>query len=264
MATGDASPLVRLRCIVTAALTDADVARDAALLDAEEAEKLRRFMAAEDRRDYAAAHALLRRMLTAATPNIAPEEWRFERTARGKPYLAATLAGAPPIRVSLSHTRGLVACVVSRDAEVGIDVECGSRTLDVELLMPGVCSIDEQAQICAAAPSARAERFLDLWTLKEAYVKARGVGIAVALDQVSFDLRTPAAISASLPENTVEGWWLALIRHSAESRIGVAIATDSQAAPVLDAAIIRADGSQTPLRPIRTSAPSRPTSTSAD
>jgi 4'-phosphopantetheinyl transferase len=258
MATGEASLLLRLRCIVTTTFTDSDVARDAALLDAEELKKLRRFMAAEDRRDYAAAHALLRRMLTAAAPNIELEQWRFERTARGKPYLHATLAGAPPIRFSLSHTGGLVACVVSRDAEVGIDVECDLRTVDVELLMPGVCSIDEQAQVCAAAPSARAERFLDLWALKEAYVKARGVGIAVPLDQVSFDLRTPAAISVTLPEKTVEGWWLALIRQSADSRIAVAIGPDSGAAPVLDAAIIGTDGSQTSLRPIRTSAPPRP------
>jgi 4'-phosphopantetheinyl transferase len=76
--------------------------------------------------------------------------------------------GAPPNRFSLSHTRGLVACVVSCDAEVGVDAESGSRIVDVERLMPGVCSIDEQAQVCAAAPSARAERFLELWTLKEA------------------------------------------------------------------------------------------------
>jgi 4'-phosphopantetheinyl transferase len=242
-------------------LTDADVARDAELLDTEELERFRRFIAAEDRRDYAASHGLLRRMLTAAAPNIAPEEWRFERTARGKPYLPARLAGTPPIRFSLSHTRDLVACVVSRDAEVGVDAERNSRTMDVDQLMPSVCSIDEQAQVRAAAASARAQRFLDLWTLKEAYVKARGVGIAVALDQVSFDLRTPATISASFPENTAEGWWFALIRASADIRIGVAIATDSGVAPVLDTAIVGRDGSQISLRPIRTS--DRPTGTSA-
>jgi hypothetical protein len=58
-------------------------------------------------------------------------------------------------------------------------------------------------------------------------VKARGAGIAVALDQVCFDLRTPDAISASLPENTRDGWWFALFRAAADSRIGVVVATDS-------------------------------------
>ncbi len=263
MMNGNVSPFLRLRCAASRRMTDAEVARDAALLDAEGSNKLRRFRAAEDRRDYAAAHALLRRMLTAAAPNIPPEEWRFERTSGGKPYLPATLAGNPPIRFSLSHTHGLVACVVSRDAEVGVDAECGSRTMDVDLLMPSVCSVDEQRQISAAAPSTRAQRFLDLWTLKEAYVKACGVGITVALDQVSFDLRSPSAISASLPEKTAENWWLALIRLSEESRIAVAVSTDPRTTPMLDAAIVGTDGSEIRVIPLRTSAPFRPPGKSA-
>jgi 4'-phosphopantetheinyl transferase len=137
---------LRLRYIITPTVTDAQTARDAALLDPEESAKRRRFLAAEDRRDYAAAHALLRRMLTDAAPNIAPEEWRFHRTARGKPYLPPTLAGAPPIHFSLSHTRGLVACVISRGAAVGVDAECGSRAVDLELLITRVCSMNEQAR----------------------------------------------------------------------------------------------------------------------
>src|SRR5882672_9762043 len=80
-------PLLRLRCVFTTAMTSAEVARDAALLDAEASEKLRRLKFADDRRDYAAAHGLLRRTLTSAAPNIVPVEWRFERTASGKPYL---------------------------------------------------------------------------------------------------------------------------------------------------------------------------------
>jgi 4'-phosphopantetheinyl transferase len=247
------SPLVCLRCAVTTALTDADVARDAMLLDATELQRLRRFIAAEDQRDYAVSHALLRRTLTSEAPHIAPEEWLFEHTPSGKPYLPAMLAGTPPLRFSLSHTRGYVACIVSRDSDVGVDVECHTHAVDVDLLMPGVCSADEQAQLRTVTPSARTDRFLDFWTLKEAYVKARGMGITGALDQVSFDLRTPGTISASLPEKTGGHWWLALISPSTESHIGVAIATDSRTEPVLDAEIVDTSRLRTPLLPTRVS-----------
>jgi len=126
--------------------------------------------------------------------------------------------------------------------------------------MADVCSVAEQAYVTAGAPSAREERFLDLWTLKEAYLKARGSGITAALPEVAFDLRTPGAITASLPEHTPRAWWLALMRPSEDSRIALAVATPATpttattAPPGLDAALDTADGRWTRLVPVRSSA----------
>ena len=170
-------PLLHLRCAITTTLTDTDTARDAALLDAQETKTYHRFLASEDRRDYAAAHALLRRTLTSVVPNHPPEAWCFERTALGKPYLSAPAVDGPPLHFSLSHTRGHVAGAISRDGEVGVDVECRSHINDLERLMAGVCSTDERAQIRAVPQPEQVARFLDLWSLKEAYVKACGTGI---------------------------------------------------------------------------------------
>lgn len=236
-------------------MTDADITRAVALLNTDERERFARIGAPADRRDYAAAHALLRQMLTDTEPNIAPDAWRFERTAHGKPYLSPLLAGASPIRFSLSHTSGLVACAVSRDAEVGIDVEGNARIVDVDLMMRAVCSSGEQMQLSDVVPSARTEYFLDLWTLKEAYMKARGIGIPAALDQVSFTLSPSATISASLPENSVGSWWLALIRLSSAGRLSIAMAADPGSIPILDAAVIGLEGSLESLTPTQTSAP---------
>jgi 4'-phosphopantetheinyl transferase len=144
-------------------------------------------LAPEDRRDYAAAHALLRRALTAVVPNHLPQAWCFERTALGKPYLSAPAVDGPPLHFSLSHTRGHVACAISRDGEVGVDAECRSHIDDLETLMAGVCCADEYAQIRAVTE--QAARFLDLWSLKEAYVKACGTGIDTKLARITFDLR---------------------------------------------------------------------------
>ena len=243
-----------LRCVVTKNFRDADTASNAALLDTEESNKLSRFLLAEDRRDYAAAHALLRQTLTEVTPQIDPAEWRFERTPRGKPFLPPAQAGVPPIRFSLAHTRGLVACLVSRGAEVGVDVEAPSQAVHVDSLMRDVCSVDEQEQIRSTTPAARAGRFLDFWMLKEAYLKALGVGITGVLDQVSFDLRTPKVIRASIPGQAAGRWWFTLIGCSPVLRIGAAIATDSHDDPVLDAAVLDAASSPPKLSPLTTCA----------
>jgi 4'-phosphopantetheinyl transferase len=251
-------PVVHLCCIITTTLTFADLARDAMLLDMEETEKHRRFVAVEDRRDYAAAHALVRRMLTVVAPGIPAKEWRFERTAHGKPYVAAAMAGAPPLRFSISHTRGHVVCAVSRHSEVGVDIQCRSQMKKMEIVMPDVCSDDEQAQIRAAEPSAQADCFLDLWSLKEAYLKACGTGIDVRLDRISFDLRQPAMIFPSLRNETNESWWFALFKPSSEARIAVAIAANSQTVVMLDSAIVRRDGAHASLHPTRTSGPFTP------
>lgn len=237
-----------------------DTARHAALLDEQESRRLLRLMAAEDRRDYAAAHALLRWTLTDLMPYIEPGGWHFERTARGKPYLSSAHAGNPPARFSLAHTRGLVACIVSRCAEVGVDVESRSRPIDVDLLMRDVCSVDEQQQISLIAPSARPDRFLDLWMLKEAYLKALGLGITGGTNQISFDLRNPGTIVTATPDQTAKRWWFALVGHTVECRCGVAIATDLFADPVLDAAVIESPGMPRRLSPIEIYASSSRTS----
>ena len=249
-------PLLRLRWADTTLLADTDTARDATLLDAQETRAYQRFLSPEDRRDYAAAHALLRRTLTCVIPHHPPEAWCFERAALGKPYLSAPDLDGPPLRFSLSHTRGHVACAVSRDGEVGVDAECRSHINDLARLMAGVCSADEQAQVRAAPASEQADRFLDLWSLKEAYVKTCGTGIDTKLPQITFDLRVPSLVRASLPAETARTWWFALFRPARDSRIAIAMAPDWGSEVRLAAAAVGSGGQSAPrpMAPIRLSA----------
>lgn len=246
-------PHLRLRCAMTTGLTDAETADHARLLDAQETKTCQRFLAPEDRRDYAAAHALLRRTLTAAVPSHPPEAWCFARTALGKPYLAGPAIDDPPLRFNLSHTRGLVACAVSRDGEVGVDAECRAHINDLERLMAGVCSADERAQVRAAPATEQLAGFLDLWSLKEAYVKACGTGIDSALAHISFDLRAPSHIRASLPAGAAQGWCFALFRPAVDSRIAIAIAPAWGSTVRLDAARVGSSAQPAPMAPIRAS-----------
>jgi 4'-phosphopantetheinyl transferase len=249
--------LMRLRCRITTALTDRASAGDAMLLDRQETETYQRFLAREDRRDYAAAHALLRRTLTSLEPSRSPQEWSFARTPHGKPYLSEANVNGSPVRFSLTHTRGYVACAISPDADVGIDAECRSHINELDRLLAGVCSPAEQAQVGAAPAPARTALFLDLWALKEAYLKARGTGLDARLPNIGFDLRAPAMILASFRPDATTAWWFGLFRPSVESRIAIAIAPARGTELMLDATIVRPDGLSTSMQPVRASGPFR-------
>ena len=111
---------------VTDPLDEADVAESIAVLSPDERSRHSRFVFARDRRDYAAAHALLRQSLSRYA-DITPIRWRFREG--GKPSLVVD-DGAPSLSFNLSHTHGIVACAISGGSDVGIDVEAVAREVD--------------------------------------------------------------------------------------------------------------------------------------
>jgi 4'-phosphopantetheinyl transferase len=169
----------------TASLEEASLRPDVDLLSAEEKIRHARFMFDRDKRDFTAAHALVRRVLSLYAP-IAPGDWTFDSTPNQKPRVAAEQAGDPPLLFSLSHTHGIVACAVSRGLEVGIDVESIDRIVDATGVARRFFAPAEIAMLDACGDETRPTRFVELWTLKEAYVKALGRGLIVPLDQFRF------------------------------------------------------------------------------
>ena len=123
----------------------------------------------------------------------------------------------------------------------------------IATLLAGVCSAGEHAQIRAEPPPEQAARFLDLRSLKEAYVKACGTGIDTKLTHITFDLPAPSLIRASLPSETAKSWWLALFRSAVDGRIAVALAPDWGREVRLDVARVAADGPAVLMPPIRVS-----------
>jgi 4'-phosphopantetheinyl transferase len=162
------------------------------LLDPGERARAGRFKFAADRDSYVAAHALLRVMLSEQA-EIAPEDWRFVVAKQGKPEIDPSF-GRPDLRFSLSHTRGMVACAVGLGHDLGVDVEAERQTLPVLEMAHRHFSPAEAKLVASAPPAERNHVFYRLWTLKEAYVKATGEGIAAALDSFSFSL-SPLSIS---------------------------------------------------------------------
>lgn len=128
---------------------------------------------------------LMARSLLAARTGVAAAAFEFVENAHGRPEIAAPALGSP-LRFNLSHSGGIVACVLGETKQIGVDVERLDRPPIDPRVIQRYCSDPEQTALAALADPARHERFLELWTLKEAYVKARGTGLTLPLSRISF------------------------------------------------------------------------------
>jgi 4'-phosphopantetheinyl transferase len=150
-----------------------------ALLDANERARVLRLRFAADRAQLIASHALLRSVL-GVYMQCAPATLRLEREERGKPFLAV---GESPPSFNLSHAgTHAVLAVTACAAEIGVDTERHRSGRRFEALARRHFASVEVAQFAALPEAGRLACFYDLWTLKEAYVKARGMGLALPLD----------------------------------------------------------------------------------
>lgn len=211
---------------ITATLADPEVDALVSRLSLEERARAARFVFARDRRDFAAAHALVRDMLS-MHDDRPPAEWTFEAADQGKPRLPLSQAGAPPLAFNLSHTRGLVACGVARGVDLGVDVETIDPALDRRDIAARFFSPAENAGLAACPAHERPARFIELWTLKEAYVKAIGRGLMESLDAFGFSWDGAQGIRFDAPPGaTPAQWTFALFAPTAHQRLAVAIRAD--------------------------------------
>lgn len=162
------------------------LARARRLLDASERRRMERLRTQSHRDRFAISHALVRRALSRYAP-VPPAAWRFARGARGRPELAAPQLGHG-LRFNLSHTDGLAACAVVRDLDIGVDAEAAARVREPVKLAARFFAPAEAAAVRALPADAQRGGFLDYWTLKEAYMKARGLGFALRLRDFCFEL----------------------------------------------------------------------------
>ena len=172
---------------------------------------------------FATAHALLRETLSLCAGGD-PAAWRFAPDALGKPAVVARLADEK-WEFNLSHTSGLVACVVARSSPVGIDVESTERPRAYSALARRVLAPSELEDVEARAPSERSERFLEYWTLKEARLKARGTGIRSPLRQLQFRLVREEGAECVADSEEAEGqgnWHYLRLRPTPQHCLAVA------------------------------------------
>jgi 4'-phosphopantetheinyl transferase len=155
------------------------------LLSRDERERRDRLVHEDDRRSYTAAHALVRVAL-ARQLDCPPARLEFRRDPNGRPMLA--FPAGTSAAFSLSHTRGLAACAVATQGRIGIDAERIDRNIDLQEIARSRFAPAEAAALERCRAGERGARFCEMWTLKEAAMKAAGLGLALPLDAFSFDL----------------------------------------------------------------------------
>jgi 4'-phosphopantetheinyl transferase len=127
----------------------------------------------------------LARFVLAGCCGVAPKAVQFFSTPHGKPGLLPGVSSLP-VQFNLSHCQGLVGCAVTLGADIGLDMEDTHRKVNMDLAGRFFSPLDIRQLEQAGDTVAKQDRFVDLWTLKEAYVKAVGKGLSLGLDQFSF------------------------------------------------------------------------------
>ena len=183
-----------------------------------EQDTARRFIVQHAQRTYIIAHALLHVALT----QMGVTARSFAKNSQGKPSLPEQA-----LHFNLSHTEGLVAVALSRNIEIGVDVEYQRDLPDRDGVARTVFRAEEIEEM-QRSPD-RVSRFFQLWTTKEAVMKATGLGFSLPPKDIG--LTGPGPVLTALPSDhgaPSEWWlhseslgthWLALASRSAPPRI---------------------------------------------
>lgn len=177
-------------------------------LAADEQSRAARFHFQRDHERFIVAHGILRTILGFYL-NRAPNSLSFCYGLHGKPALVVEPGGAT-ICFNMSHSRGVALYAVSRGRKVGIDVE-SIRSLgdEHEKIVDRFFSRRETASLRALPTDLQNYAFFLCWTRKEAYIKARGEGLSLPLDQFDVSLipGEPAALLSTRPDSDEAFRW---------------------------------------------------------
>lgn len=202
-----------------------------ALLTPEERAQHLRFIPPKKRHEYLLTRVLVRTILGREL-GIPPGDVQFIHNEWGRPALP------PPAHLyfNLTHTDDLVMCFVSADYEVGVDTELASRAQTIIGLAPRVFAPKEREDLAALPEAEQAHRAVALWTLKESYIKARGMGLALALDGFAFRfdgktirVEVEPALQDDGAQWQFETWLMGphvvstAIRHPAHERVNIEV-----------------------------------------
>jgi len=203
------------------ALSAAEQQRIVAWLNEEERQRWQRFKFAGDRQRFLQARALVRSVL-AGYLQQQPAILQFMLNQYGKPQLQQQPL---PLHFNLSHTHGLLVLAVSADTEVGVDVEAVNREVEPLALAERFFAPAETALIKAQSADSQRDCFFRLWTLKEAYVKARGLGLQLGLESFAFHFDAGGLPKMNLSDAGVDPshWSFIQLQHAEHFRIALAV-----------------------------------------
>jgi len=194
------------------------------LLTPDERERCERFAFERDRRQFLAGRSLLRIVLSkyAAIP---PHLWRFSVNEYGKPRIESPAAG-PDLRFSVTHTPSVAAVAVAVGLRVGLDAECVSRSTDWQTVAENYFTPEEWGYLTSLPDADQRAGFFQIWTLKEALLKALGRGLSIPLNAFRFEFplgRPPQVhFSGAMPDR-LDQWLFWHFTEPPDQQFAVAV-----------------------------------------
>lgn len=194
------------------------------LLNDEERQKQNRYYLEQHRHEYLIARALVRSVLSRYVEK-APKEWRFSKSQHGRPEIEHDY-DTPPLRFNLSHANGLIACAVTLEHEVGIDVEDTKRKAINVDMASRFFSTPEIKALLSMPDHEKEDRFFHYWTLKESYIKACGRGLSAPMNQFSFHFANDRFLGISFDPLLAEdpkSWQFFILKPTKRHKAAVAL-----------------------------------------
>lgn len=164
------------------------------------------------------AHLLVCNVLSLYCPNFHPEEWEFETNQYGCPSLAKHLQVKAPY-FNISHSGDYVVCVFGRISDIGIDIEKRRPLEEIDLIAQSFFSKAERDLLNKCPPQKREFLFFKIWTLKESYIKARKMGVAI--DLASFSFQWTACDQIILNSQDSRGWQFHLFQDLPNHQVAI-------------------------------------------
>ncbi len=239
------------------ALSAAEKTAFESVLSVAEAQRYQRLQVAAKRDQLLLGKYFIRQVLSRYR-DVDPLDWEFVENAYGKPTLAPQFQ--QPLSFNLSHSRNLYVLAVSTENKVGVDVELATRARRIRELAARHFSTDEINALQQLSGSEQLAHFYQIWTLKEAYVKAKGLGLTEPLQGFTLTIEDDSrirfvrgqcsaenesaghsvggnvgeglgeSVGESEPEDTWHFWTFALQRMSAGESYTMSAATMSASA----------------------------------
>jgi 4'-phosphopantetheinyl transferase len=185
----------------------------AAMLSSDEADRAARFVFGRDRRRFIAARAALRWILGDRLGE-SPQRLEFAYGPHGKPELGEAWQNSA-IRFNLAHSGDWAVAAVAENKRVGIDLEQHRSLPERQEIAKRHFSAREMAQLDALPEELQHDAFFRCWTRKEAYLKALGCGLSMALDAFDVSLlpdEPPALLAARDDPQAPICWRMAELR----------------------------------------------------
>lgn len=167
-------------------LPAAEIERLTTILSPDEIVRANKFKFPRDKKRFIAARGILRELL-ANCLQISANKIEFSYSDRGKPHLAASMPN-PSLQFNLSHSQNYALYGFTCNCRIGVDLEYMRAMNDTVKIAKRFFSGTESELISRLAANKQKRVFFQLWTAKEAYLKATGVGLAGSLNEIEIEI----------------------------------------------------------------------------